>query len=143
MEKEADISNYAAVTPICLPIGDQFMGEKPKSYFATSWNLVKKTPTGWTDWETELPILKVELQDCGDHFGLKKYNTLSKKFCGSKENCSLVDYGVNLQARQILNGIDRYVLYGLKIEGTSPCDGPDIYVDIAKYVGWILKNIKP
>ena len=143
LAKEADISNYATVTPICLPIGDQFMGEKPKSYLVTGWNLSKKTSTGWSGWKTELPVHNVEPQDCGEHFDLKEYNLHSKKFCVSKKNCSLMDLGVSLQARQILNGVDRYVLYGLNIVGVGACDGPNIYVDIAQYVGWILMNIKP
>jgi hypothetical protein len=38
--------------------------------------------------------------------------------------------------------MERYVLYGVKVVGTSKCEGPELVVDVAKNMDWILRNIR-
>ena len=136
------MNKFEEITPICLPIKEQFdqLESRPKSLITPGWNEIIGSVGNWI---TDLPVRKVEVVDCDGNYYYKRFHNFTTAFCVSKENCSYLDYGVPLQGLQVYDGTSKYFLYGIKIEGSSSCDGPDVFFDISKYINWIIKNIMP
>jgi hypothetical protein len=139
LETPVDKSLVGQVNPICLPINEEIRQFRPKKFVQVGWNEVVNSKGAWI---TDLPRREVEIVDCNNGYYHKKFHSFTTAFCVSKENCSYLDFGVALQGKQEHNGVEKYFLYGQKIEGSSSCDVPDAFLDISKYLPWIAKHVK-
>lgn len=76
--------------------------------------------------------------------------TNKKEFCGLPEHDK--DFCMSDLAGPFImegkyNGAIRYIQYGIAHRGPSLCASkttlPSLYIDIKKYMDWILENLKP
>jgi hypothetical protein len=117
------------ITPICLPMGKLVNPLWPETFYTASW----------TDFENnfKLPLVTARMKPYVD----LQDKLVTTAFSVGKTNCTSLDVGATLQAAQKHANVRRYVLYGVKILDGDNCWDPDTYLDITKYLDWIVKTI--
>ncbi|XP_045461316.1 CLIP domain-containing serine protease 2-like isoform X3 [Harmonia axyridis] len=138
------------VRPICLPT---LLEERKKTY-----NGMTLTVAGWGQTENRssssvklkvlVPVMK--LSQCEALLSKARKVISAEQICaGGEENKSSCrgDSGGPLMSFSVdENGLLNWYLAGILSYGPVPCgfkDWPSVYTRVSKYMGWILKHIKP
>ncbi|CAG4984771.1 unnamed protein product [Colias eurytheme] len=149
VNNEIDFS-HRNIAPICLPISEHIQSAKINTTGIVA---------GWvTDGKNrefskylKIPAYIAEPQKCIQDLNMRVNGVedLSEDtFCvvlesGEKVEC-IAFGGDPFMGIDMVNKVNRYVLYGLYSHGLKKCiKNTDIYVDVVKHMEWILDTIRP
>ncbi|XP_041969361.1 melanization protease 1-like [Aricia agestis] len=142
--------NYRNVGPICLPVARELRdnGLWGRRGLVAGWG---ETETGRSTnvlLKVSLPVLTE--RQCQNKYGRNRYTgrkqLVENKICAGETHVDSCrgDSGGPLMAEDEHMGEYKFVQYGIVSEGPKICGSaqPGLYTDVAKYIDWILDNIK-
>lgn len=136
---------YVNVKPICLPIDDS-LNLDGKFAVITGWGVTNAGQKSPKLLKTSVPVISNE--ECQkiyyDYASITKKQICAGGYLG-RDSCG-GDSGGPLQYVTMVNGISRFVQYGIVSYGPKQCgiDGqPGVYTKISEYIDWILENLEP
>uniref|UniRef100_A0A182LSL4 Peptidase S1 domain-containing protein n=1 Tax=Anopheles culicifacies TaxID=139723 RepID=A0A182LSL4_9DIPT len=145
LRERADTSR-SNIKPICLPVTNELRNQKSTHYTLTAWN--RDILPGRDDYVLQRSLRDlVELKVCQRLYMNHHFNVTADQLCVKQQhgpNCTLPMGGAPLQLVQQVQEQSRYVLYGVVSHGPIQCrnTGPDISLNIVRFVDWILENIQ-
>uniref|UniRef100_A0A4Y0BRA1 Peptidase S1 domain-containing protein n=1 Tax=Anopheles funestus TaxID=62324 RepID=A0A4Y0BRA1_ANOFN len=139
-------TSQSNVKPICLPVRNELRNQQSIHY----------TLTAWTACPCSSLLLRsirevISLRECKQLFNELQFSTevtnnqiCIKQLPVSSTDCKFPNKGATLQRLLTVEGKSRYVMYGLLSTSPEDCDVdiPDVHVNVANYVNWILENIE-
>ncbi|XP_045461314.1 CLIP domain-containing serine protease 2-like isoform X1 [Harmonia axyridis] len=148
---ETKVSYTDYVRPICLPT---LLEERKKTYngmilTVAGWGQTENRSSSSVKLKVSIPVMKHS--DCKALFSEARKVISDEQICagGEEENkisCRGDSGGPLMSISVDENGDSNWYLAGIVSYGPVPCgvkDWPAVYTRVSKYMGWILKHMKP
>ncbi|XP_052891107.1 serine protease 27-like [Anopheles moucheti] len=143
LRDRADTSQ-SNVKPICLPVTSELRSPHEPYYIVTLWYQY------WLEKDNDHKLERslhevIELSKCQKQYKANMIDITAHHICvdQNQEPCNLPFPSAPLQLLQRVQGEYRYVLHGIS-SFRMPCHGllPEVYINVAHFVDWILDNIE-